>query len=177
MNTLACIARRRSYRQGFRKDPVRREDLEKILLAGAQAPSGCNKQTTEFIAVDDPALLRELRQVSTMPAVQTAPVLIFCLLDRDPAPAFGGRSFQVEDCAAAVQNMLLAIEELGYASVWVQGGLMGEGKAAFVEEVLGVPHNKTVSVLLPVGVPEESVSIPQKLPLQARAFYNGYPKK
>ena len=176
MNTLECIARRRSYRERFTDARVGREDLEKILLAGVQAPSGCNKQTTEFLAVDDPALLAQLRQISQMPAVQTAPAMIFCILDHDPAPAFGGRSFQVEDCAAAVQNMLLAIVELGYATVWVQGGLMKEGKAEFAAKVLGVPAGKVVSVLLPVGVPEEGGSAPQKLPLQARAFYNGYPK-
>jgi len=176
MDALECIANRYSYRHTFKDVPVPREDLEKILIAGLQAPSGCNKQTTEFIAVDDPAILDQLRKVNSMPAVQTAPVLIFCLIDRQPSPASAGRAYQVEDAAAAVQNMLLSVTALGYASIWVQGGLSVDGKAEAVAAILGVPSQKLVFIMLPVGVPQEQEVRAEKLPLAARVSYNGYKK-
>ena len=58
---LDLIMNRRSYRGKFKPDPVPREDLAAILEAGLAAPSGCNKQTTSLIAVDDPAILARLR--------------------------------------------------------------------------------------------------------------------
>lgn len=176
MDALECIATRHSYRQPFQATPVPRADLQQILQAGLDAPSGCNKQTTQFIAVDDPAILAKVRKVNSMPAVQTAPALLFCLIDREPEPAYNGCAFQIEDCAAAVQNMLLAIHALGYASVWVQGGLSIDGQAEALAAILGVPDAKKVFILLPVGLPQEVVSGPPKLPAKARVFFNGYKK-
>lgn len=56
MNVFEAINSRRSYRGKFKDTPVPREDLVKIMEAGLAAPSGCNKQTTSLIAVDDPEM-------------------------------------------------------------------------------------------------------------------------
>ena len=53
MDILDVIKNRTSYRGKYKSTPVPKDDLIKILEAGAAAPSGCNKQTTSFIAVDD----------------------------------------------------------------------------------------------------------------------------
>ena len=58
MNALDAIKNRTSYRGRYKDLPVPKDDLLKILEAGVSAPSGCNKQTTSFIAVDDIKLLR-----------------------------------------------------------------------------------------------------------------------
>ena len=49
-----------SYRGRYLPTPVPREHMRAILEAGLSAPSGCNKQTTSLIAVDDPALAKRL---------------------------------------------------------------------------------------------------------------------
>ncbi len=59
MNTLGCIMTRRSYRGKYKNQPVPREDLQKILEAGLAAPSGCYKQTTSLICVDDAEILKK----------------------------------------------------------------------------------------------------------------------
>ena len=61
MNVLEAISKRHSYRGRFRPDPIPREDLVKIMQAGLDAPSGCNKQTTSFIAIDDQGVLRRMK--------------------------------------------------------------------------------------------------------------------
>ena len=54
MNTfLELIHSRHSFRGEYQAVPVKREDLIKIMQAGIDAPSGCNKQTTSFIEIDD----------------------------------------------------------------------------------------------------------------------------
>ena len=54
MSVIDIIKKRHSYRGKFKSIPVPREDLVTIMEAGLAAPSGCNKQTTSLIAVDDP---------------------------------------------------------------------------------------------------------------------------
>lgn len=55
MNILDLINSRHSYRGEYESTPVPKEDLIKIMQAGLAAPSGCNKQTTSLIAVDERA--------------------------------------------------------------------------------------------------------------------------
>ena len=78
---IELIMNRRSYRGKFRPDKVPREDLTAILNAGLAAPSGCNKQTTSLIAVDDPAILGQIHDVTDPPVGETAPAMI-CVLSR-----------------------------------------------------------------------------------------------
>ena len=79
MNTLEAIAARTSYRGKYARAAVPREDLIRILEAGLAAPSGCNKQTTSLIAVDDPEVLRRLHAVIDLENAKTAPAWI-CVL-------------------------------------------------------------------------------------------------
>ena len=76
MNVLEAINSRRSYRGKFKDTPVPREDLVKIMEAGIAAPSGCNKQTTSLIAIDDPDMLSKIKGVIDPPVAQTAPAAI-----------------------------------------------------------------------------------------------------
>ncbi len=63
MNTfLELIHSRHSFRGEYQAVPVKREDLIKIMQAGIDAPSGCNKQTTSFIAIDDPHIFKTITQ-------------------------------------------------------------------------------------------------------------------
>ena len=63
MNTLDTIMTRRSYRGKYKNQPVPREDLQKILEADLAAPSGCNKQATSLICVDDAEILKKINSV------------------------------------------------------------------------------------------------------------------
>jgi nitroreductase len=175
MDLFEAIGRRHSYRGPFRDRPVPREDLTRIVQAGIQAPSGRNAQTTSFVIIDDPELLRRIGAMhASNLAVQQARAMIACIVDQTPQPVYEGHSFQVEDCAAAVENMLLAITALGYASVWIDGWLRVENHAVRIAEVLGLPVGKTIRVLLPIGVPAETWPQKEKKPFEARAWFNRY---
>lgn len=64
-------------------------------------------------------MLKRLHQVITPPIGETAPAMI-CVLAQHII-AYRDRCFDVQDYAAAIENMLLAIESLGYASCWIEG--------------------------------------------------------
>lgn len=175
MDVFEAIARRHSYRGPFADRPVSRDDLVRIVQAGLQAPSGKNAQTTQFVIVDDPEQVRSIRamHVSNV-AVQQAAAFIACIVDADPPPVYEHHHFQVEDCAAAVENILLAVTALGYATVWIDGWLRVQDRAARIGPLLGLPAGKTVRILLPLGVPLETWHQKEKLPFARRAWFNRY---
>jgi len=107
-------------------------------------------------------------------AMQQAKAMIACIIDTNPDAIYEGFEFQVEDCAAAVENMLLAITALGYASVWIDGWLRPENRNETIGTLLGVPENKIVRILLPIGVPTKEVRGPEKMLFNERAWFNQY---
>lgn len=175
MNVIENMLNRHSYRGKYLNDPVPREDLQAILEAGLAAPSGCNKQTTSLIAVDDPALLQRLHAVIDPPVGESAPAMICVLTER--IIAYRDRTFYVQDYAAAIENMLIAIEALGYASVWVEGHITDVDQIGRqMADILGVPKNLELVCFLPVGKAAETVKPPIKKPFGERAWFNGYGK-
>ena len=172
MELFEAIAKRYSFRGPFADVPVPREDLEKIVQAGIRAPSACNEQVVSFVIVDDPELLRQIAAMVNRPVCSTAKAMIACVADS--RPVYHGLSFDREDCAAAVENMLLVISALGYASVWLDGVLRLGNVEHRVGRLLGVPEGKTVRILLPIGVAAEPGVQREKLPFEQRAWFNRY---
>ncbi len=175
MNTIDVISARHSYRGRYQPIPVPREDLVTILKAGLDAPSGCNKQTTSLIAVDDPAILEKLRAVIQPPAAETAPAMV-CVLTRRII-AYRDKCYAVQDYAAAIENMLLAIEALGYKSCWYEGHLTDVDRIGWqMQKILGVPEEYELVCMLPVGIAAEERKLPRKKPFENRAWFNGFGK-
>lgn len=174
MGTFETILARRSYRWDFLPDPVPREDLTRIMEAGLAAPSGCNKQTTSLVAVDDPAVLGRLRAVIRPPLKhENAPAAICVLTQR--VPAYRDKCFAVQDYAAAIENMLLAITELGYASCWYEGHITDDDRLCdAMAEVLGVPEGYELVCYLPVGRPAGGPRPLAKRPFEERAWFNRF---
>jgi len=176
MNVLEAIHARHSYRGKYLPNPVPREDLVTILEAGLAAPSGCNKQTTSFIAVDDPEVLERLHRVIDPPVGETAPAVI-CVLTRRII-AYRDRCFATHDYCAAIENMLLAIVALGYQSCWYEGHVTDTDRIGDkMARILGVPEEYELVCFLPVGIAAEEVKCPRKKPFEQRAFFNGFPEE
>ena len=172
MDRFVAIDQRYSYRGEFSEAPVPRDDLKKIVQAGVQAPSAKNEQVASFVIVDNSQLLGQIAEVVDRPVCNTAKAMIACVAD--PRPVLGDISFAAEDCAAAVENMLLAVAALGYATVWLDGVLRVEDKAARIGKLLGVPEGRVVRILLPLGVAAEPGTQKEKLPFHKRAWFNRY---
>jgi len=175
MNTFEAISTRYSYRGTYHPTPVPREHLIKIMEAGCAAPSGCNKQTTSFIAVDDPKQMDALFTVIKRGLGKTAPAMI-CVLTQKIV-AYNDRSFYVQDYSAAIENMLLAIADLGYASCWVEGHVTDPDRIGDqMARILNVPEDYELVAYLPVGIPADSPKLVKKMPFERRAWFNAFGK-
>ncbi|MBQ7783479.1 MAG: nitroreductase family protein [Oscillospiraceae bacterium] len=176
MSIIDIINQRHSYRGKYKPDAVPRDDLITIMKAGLAAPSGCNKQTTSLIAVDDKEILQKLHSVIDPPAAETAPAMICVLTQR--INAYRDRCFAVQDYSAAIENMLLTITAMGYQSCWYEGHITDEDKIGCqMAKILNVPDNYDLVCFLPVGIAEEAPLSPKKRAFEERAWFNMFPDK
>ena len=176
MNLSELMNNRRSYRGEYESTPVPREDLVKIMEAGLAAPSGCNKQTTSLIAVDDAEVLKKIHEVCDPPIGVTAPAMICVLTQR--LIAYDDKCFATQDYSAAIENMLLMITGLGYQSCWYEGYVTDEDRVGYkIAQVLGVPDEYELVCVLPVGVAKKEPAGPKKKAFEERAWFNGFKNK
>ena len=173
MEFFEAVRTRCSYRGNYAETPVPREDLRKIMEAGLAAPSGCNLQTTHVVGIDDPQLVKRLGGMLKKPCFASAPAAIIVLTKA--VPAYRGALYNVQDYAAAIENMLLAITALGYASCWVEGYVTAYADVArSMTQTLGAPEDYTAVAYLPVGVPEDALRHVEKRGFEERAGFNGF---
>ncbi|MCR5488318.1 MAG: GNAT family N-acetyltransferase [Lachnospiraceae bacterium] len=170
-SAVNTIKARRSYRGAYLQEPVPEEDLITIARAGTDAPSGCNKQTTDLIVVNDPEVLARIKAQIDPPVAGTAPAMIIVLTRR--INAYRDRCFAVQDYSAAIENMLLAIVELGYQSCWYEGHITDDDRICDkIAAVLNVPEEYDVVCILPVGKAADEIIAPKKKPFSERVRFN-----
>ncbi len=143
MEALEAILKSRSVRS-YTGDPIPREDLEKIVDAARLAPSGYNRQPWEFIVVTDRSVIDKLKIAARW--MEDAGAIIAVVMETSS-------EFWLEDGSAAVENILIASTALGYGSCWLQGDT--EPIEEELKEHLGVPDDKKLLTLVPIGVPSE----------------------
>lgn len=172
MDFFEAVEKRFSFRGTYADKSVPEKDIRKILDAGIRAPSGCNGQTSSFIVVTDKKTLEKIAAVIDKPCVHTAPVIIAVLTEK--VEVIPGRSFEIEDYGACVENILLAATALGYASLWLDGYTQSGTNSARLAEILGVPSNLTVRTILPVGIPSEQGTQRERKSFNERVRYEHY---
>lgn len=161
MDALEAIRKRRSIRR-YTDDPVSEKDLETIVDAGRLAATGNNRQPWDFVVVTDRSTIEQFK--ASGPWIDQARAVIVVVMD--PASRWW-----VEDGAAAIENMLLASTALGYGACWVEGDALP--REAQFKTLLGVPAEKRVMALIPIGVAAEA-PMPDKKPLQAVVHWEKY---
>ncbi len=157
-----------------RLDPIKEEDLKKILEAAQQAPSAGNCQPWEFVVVKDQAQKERLAHAALgQTFIAEAPVVIVvCANVTRTSRRYGRRSeelYCIQDTAAATQNMNLAAYALGYATCWV--GSFDEGTVA---EVINAPEGVRPLVIVPIGKPAEEPSPPRHIQLSKIMRYDRF---
>ena len=176
MDFFDAIKKRYTHKECFLPDAVPLRDLELIAEAGLAAPSGGNSQSVRLVLLPDRAALQPLCDISPgSAALQTAPAAI--ALFTDSTTQTGALNFEVEDYAAAAENMLLAATALGYASVWLDSPYFDKAKEKSARALLGAPESCRLRVVVPVGLPDGPGSRREKLPFSERMFYGKYYEK
>jgi iodotyrosine deiodinase len=174
---------RRSVRE-FSDRPVPRVIIENLLMTASTAPSGAHKQPWSFCAVSNPGLKRSIREAAeaeeyesytrrmsqewlddlsafgtdwNKPFLEIAPWLI--IVFKHPYDVVDGKTkknYYVSESVGIAAGMLLAaIHNAGLVALTHTPSPMG-----FLSELLGRPENEKPFLLIPVGYPSESASVP-----------------
>ncbi|MDA3971321.1 MAG: nitroreductase [Desulfobulbaceae bacterium] len=147
---LQAIYDRRSRRE-FTDQIIDVEVLNEIIKAGIWAPSGLNNQPWRFVVITDPAVIKELSTTTHYThIVEGAPALIAVYLDTQTMYD------EVKDhqaVGACIQNMLLAIEDLGLGGVWLGQILKNKND---VSDILGVGDDYDLMAVLALGHPAKT---------------------
>jgi Nitroreductase len=152
MNATDVILTRRSIRK-FTQDPVTETQVAALLTAAMAAPSAGNQQPWQFVVVREKAMLEAVARLNPYAAMAPkAPVGILVCGDTR-AEKYAG--YWVIDCAAAVQNLLLAAHEMGLGAVWT-GVYPTTDRVEGFAKLFGAPAGVIPHSFIPVGHPAET---------------------
>jgi nitroreductase len=154
-DVLEWIQRRRSIRQ-FTEQPVERASLEILLKAAMSAPTACNSQPWEFIVITEKEILDSLRS-RLLFMRYNAPAAVVVCGNPEIANNSAGKTYWVQDCSAAMENLLLAAVGLGLGAVWI-GVYPLPSVIKPVSDLLGIPEHVTPLGIALVGHPAEEKS-------------------
>ena len=169
MNTLQAIKTRRSIRK-FKSEPVSQDLLKELLEAAMYAPSAGNEQPWQFIVVNDRSILDKIPRICSTAAMcrQAAVAVLVCGdagLEKYPG-------FWVQDCSAAVQNLLLAAHDLGLGAVWT-GIYPLKDRVEGFRKLFDLPEGITPLALVPLGYPDQEPASAKRYK-EERVHYNGW---
>ena len=115
--TIQDLTTRRSVKR-YQPTQINRADLEKILKAGMNAPSGMGRQSAVMVVVQEPETVKQLSRMNAeVMGVHTdpfygAPTVIIVFADK-------GVPTYKEDGSLVMGNLLNAAHALGLGSCWI----------------------------------------------------------
>ncbi|MGV8162212.1 MAG: nitroreductase family protein [Candidatus Nanoarchaeia archaeon] len=173
METFECMATRRSARK-YQKRVLEFDKVGKILEAAAKAPSAGNLQAYRFIVLTEREKIDALPEMcSDQYWIAEASIVIVVCEDIEKIEAHyglrGQRLYAIQDCAAAVQNILLAAHDLGLGACWI-----GSFEEDYVSDLCGVPSSARVQALVTIGYPAQEPDPKSEEPLDILVYFNMY---
>lgn len=174
VDLFEALANRRSTRR-FLPAPVEMDKVLQVLQAGHLAPSSGNIQNWSFIIVTDTERIRELyHHTLDQEPFLSAPVAVILCGDAEHAHKMygmrGKRLYTIQNCAAAMQNMLLASYGLGLGALWVGG--FDEDKVAMM---FNIPQQSVrVQAILLLGYPDGAPDDRDAKELHEVIYFNSF---
>lgn len=151
---LDFIFGRRSIRV-FKPGKIGQETFELLLKAAMAAPSACAKDPWHFIVVQKPETLSIIAQA--LPNGQMLPSaaagIVVC---GDLQEAHANQiSYLLQDCSAAIENLLLAAHALGLGACWL-GIHPRPDRIEKVSAIMGLPPHIIPVSCVALGLPGET---------------------
>lgn len=136
---------RRSTRK-YTEESVSNEDIDLLLHYGMSGPTACNRKPWKFYVVRNSEVLNKLRKVSLF-SNMNAPCAIIVCGDEHKAVIKNLSSFWIQDCSAAIENILLGAESIGLGTCWI-GVYPQERVVARMRKILQIEDEK----IIPLGM-------------------------
>jgi len=151
MDTIEAILTRRSVRK-YNKKPISEGTIKELIEAAMNAPSAGNEQPWHFIVIDDPEILGEVptfHNHAKMLCNASCAILVCGDLNLEKH-----KGMWMQDCAAATQNILLAVRAKNLGAVWL-GIYPREERIKGMKKLTNLPENVMPFSLISIGDPAE----------------------
>lgn len=158
METQETIFNRRSVRK-YTSKKIEDSVIEKIIKAGMYAPSARNLQSWHFVVCSKHKMLSELSEVhpyGKMLAEASHAILVCGDLTIEPSV-----EYNLINCSAAIQNMLLMTHNLGFGAVWL-GVYPREERVRAMNSFFVLPEYIIPIGLISLGVAAETPDFPDR---------------
>jgi nitroreductase len=168
MNIVTTVIKSRHSVRKFKSDFVNDLIIKDAIECAAHAPTAKNLQPWLFGVIKNKEMLSKIAQTTDNGKFIAEAPLCFAV--------FGEKKekYYLEDCCAATENLILALQAHGINSCWVAG----EKKqyAETIRSLLGVPENYTLVSLVAAGYPSE-MTIAKKKEMKHILFFEEFKKE
>jgi len=169
-----AIQKRKSVRSYKSKKPDWRDIIE-CIDAARYAPMAGGTYSLKFILIDDKKAIQKLAESSQQEFIkEVSYVIIVCSNPTRTKRDFEdkGEIYVRQQAGAAIQNILLKLEEKGLSTCWV-----GHFVEDQIQAQLGIPENIQIEALLPVGYEFRKEKPKKKIELDRILYFYKYNNK
>ena len=149
---MNAVLKRRSIRK-YTDEQLSDQQLREILKAGMAAPSCKNSCEWVFVVLRDKVDFEKIMEnhgYAQALRTASAAVLVCADLERELKP---GEGWWIQDCSAAVENMLIQATDMGIGSLWL-GIYPRENRIRFMKELCHLPESIEPLALVALGMPQ-----------------------
>jgi nitroreductase len=170
-----AIKSRKSVRDFSKKKPDWRDVIESIDAARFAPMSGDN-YSLKFILIDEKDKIQKISEASQQEFIQNAQYLIVvCSNPKRTINAYGpkGNHYLRQQAGAAMENLILALQDHGLSTCWI-GHFVDEE----IKRLLNIPEEVQLEALFPVGYEgKKSRTKEVKIELDQILYFNKYGNK
>ncbi len=153
------------------------ENIARIIDAARHAPSSGNIQNWKFIVCIESGAKQGVAGTSgEQYEIAQAGALIVVCNEVEKAERYyglrGEKLFSIQNCAAAIQNMLLEATSLGLGSRWV--GAFDEEE---LKSILSIPVEVSPQAIIAIGYAKDIPPQPAKYPLETIIYFHKWRRK
>lgn len=150
---LKAIFSRRSIRSYEAKD-IPENTIRDLLEAAMAAPSSGAKDPWDFIVVKDKKMLSLIAE--GLPYGKMLPSASFGIVVCGNIERANGKelSYMLQNCTAAIENLLIAVEMLGLGACWL-GVHPREDRVVHLRKLLSIPDSIIPVSVISIGYPAE----------------------
>ncbi len=173
---LELIKSRRTIKH-FLPKPVSWDNISRILDAARHAPSSGNIQNWKFIVmIEQDAKQKTAEACYEQYEISQAGALIVVCNEVEKAERYyglrGERLYSIQNCAAAVENILLEAHSLGLGTRWI-----GAFDEEAIKSLCSIPEEVRPQAIIAVGYPREIPEKPPKYPLEPITYFHKWRRR
>lgn len=169
METFHTIINRRSIRK-YKFNKIEDEKINLLLKAAMYAPSAMNLQPWHFVVINSESVLNET--VQSIPHAEMIKQSGNAILVCGDSSLEKNESWLIQNCSAAVQNILLTAYDMQLGSCWIAVHGMPDVINNVVKQ-FNLPPNIIPIALIALGYPDEEVKIEDRL-REEKIHYNNW---